>query len=112
MTAPEPVAHAVVAMDMTVSFEAHQLGRTANGTVLINQIGARDNEWRITNNFDENHLVVLIPTGRRQPNPAQRARPRRRLEGPLRHPRRHRHRLLRPRGSLVHAQPGVHPERR
>ena len=67
VTVTEAGAHEVAAGDVTVSFEAYQLERPANGTVLTNQIGGGRNELRITNNFDEDHVVVLAEPGEGNP---------------------------------------------
>lgn len=67
VTVAEPGGHEVLAGDVSLSFEAFQLERPANGTVLTNQIGGGDNELRITNNFDEDHVVVLARPGEGNP---------------------------------------------
>lgn len=63
----KPGAHEVAVGDVTVGFEAYQLERPANGTVLTNQISGGRNELRITNNFDEDHVVVLTKPGEGNP---------------------------------------------
>ena len=67
VTVSEPGPHEVAAGDVAVTFEAYQLERPANGTVLTNQIGGGRNELRITNNFDEDHVVVLTQPGEGNP---------------------------------------------
>jgi hypothetical protein len=67
VTITEAGPHELVAGGRTVSFEAYQLERPANGTVLTNQIGGGRNELRITNNFDEDYLVVLARPGEGNP---------------------------------------------
>jgi hypothetical protein len=67
VTVTEAGTHELVAGDATVSFEAYQLERPANGTLLTNQIGGGGNELRITNNFDEDYLVVLARPGEGNP---------------------------------------------
>lgn len=67
LTITEAGTHEVVAGDVTTSFEAHQLERPANGTVLTNQIGGGRNELRLTNNLDEDYVVILARPGEGEP---------------------------------------------
>jgi hypothetical protein len=67
LSVAEPGTHEVVAGDVTVSFEAYQLERPGNGTVLTNQVGGGRNELRIVNNLDEDHIVVLAEPGEGNP---------------------------------------------
>jgi hypothetical protein len=63
ITVTAPGSHEISIEDQTAALEAYQLQRPSNGTVVTNQLGGGENRLRVTNNDEQDVLVVLAAPG-------------------------------------------------
>jgi hypothetical protein len=63
----KPGVHEVSVNGVSVEFDAHQLGRPGNGTIILNDLKGGSNVLIVTNNRNEDVLMVLSASGDDEP---------------------------------------------